>query len=434
MAESTYRPKLKHRELARFGMSLLLAVAVSLAIPLEAFADVQSGDTIGNGTNTVGSLGLSVVSVPDVDAACAILETADGTVLWSRNADTSMAMASTTKIMTAILALENGNLDQQVTISAEAASVGDSSCGLIAGTTTTLRDLLYGMMILSGNDAATQIAITIGGSVSHFVEMMNQKAADLGMTETHFENPHGLDADGHYTSPKDFALLARYAMKNQTFRGIVGTESTTVDLGYGETAITNTDQLLTMVDGCIGIKTGTEDNAGYCLVSCVNRNGLELYSVIFGSSGDYTRFVSAQDLMEWGFAHYVSVDLCDTSTVVAEVSHSEWMDVTIPVTCETEKTAYVLDFDGAVCSNVSLVTVKGDVKKGDVLGSITWTQGNKVIATTRLIATEDVDAPNLFDRIAIWFKRTFTDEQSVAQSQILVGDVAIQDPASVTTS
>lgn len=410
-----------------------LALILSLAFPLSALADVKSSDEIGG--KTISELNISVSEAPDADAQCAILEAADGTVLWGRNVDTSMAMASTTKIMTAVVALESGiDLDSTVYISEEATEVGDSSAGLTAGTATTLRALLYGMLIISGNDAATQIAITVGGSVSNFVDMMNDKAAELGMTSSHFENPHGLDADGHYTSPSDLALLARYAMKKDVFREIVGSSTATVDLGYGETTLTNTDQLLTIVDGCIGIKTGTEDNAGYCLVSCVNRNNLELYSVILGCSEDYLRFTSASSLMEWGYAHYVSVALCDTSTVVADVPHSEWTDVTVPVVCETEQSAYVLDFNGAICSNVSYVTVKGDIKKGDPLGTITWTQGDKVIATSRLVAAGDVAAPSFFDAIGVWFKRTFTDSADTADCSVLVDTIDIQDPSSVSVS
>jgi len=424
----------RRSHLARLAISLLLSVALTASLPLAALADVQAGDGIGNGTATVSSLALKVGNAPDVDAQCAILETADGTVLWSRNPDTSMAMASTTKIMTATLALEYGNLDQQVTISEEAASVGDSSAGLVAGSTTTLRNLLYGMMILSGNDAATQIAITVGGSVSNFVDMMNQKAQDLGMTNTHFENPHGLDADGHYTSPRDFCLLARYAMKKQAFRDIVGTQSITLDLGYGDTTIENTDELLKMVDGCIGIKTGTEDKAGYCLVSCVKRDDRELYSVILGSSDSWTRFTSAQSLLEWGFAHYIPVTLSDTTTVVAKVPHSQWTDVSVPLVCENARTVYVLDYDGAICSNVTLCTVKGDVHEGDALGTITWTQGDKVVATTRLLAAEDVPAPGFVDRVKVWFSRTFGDGPKQAEQEVLVDTVTIQDPASVKVS
>lgn len=410
-------------------IAFVLAISLSLIMPAYALADVEGEDTVG--TQSIDQRGLSVAYAPDINSACGILISSDGTVLWSRYPDNEQAMASTTKMMTCIIAIEStSNLDEPVTISEDAVTTAEdeSSSGLVAGETTTLRSLLYGMMLSSGNDSAVAVADAVAGDETSFVALMNQKASDLGLTETHFVTCNGLEADGHYSSPRDLATLAQYCMKNETFRGIVNNYSVDVDLGHGTQTITNTDTLFTWYPYLIGIKTGYEDQAGYCMVGAALQNNLELYCVVLGADSTGARFDDVHELFTWGYQHYVKTTLSDTTTIVANVPHSEWRDVTVPVTCKDAVDAYVLDFDGAVTQDISVLDLSGDVHQGDVVGTITWSQNNKVVGTSELVAAQDVDGPSFFQRVGIWYNRTFKGGQKTAQLQVLKQPVTIQAP------
>lgn len=215
--------------------------------------------------------------------AAAVLDVSTGQFLYAKNATARLPMASTTKIMTALLALENGNLSQVVNVTVDYRKCIDCSImGLLPGERLTLLDLLYGMLLPSGNDAAQQIAITIGGSESAFVGMMNARAQQLGLIDTHYVNPHGMDAPGHYTSAVDLARLAAYALKNPTFAKIVQTSSKTVR-GVGTYNLKNTNKLLPRND-VFGVKTGNTDNAGPCTVVLFRRGGRDIIVVVLNSA------------------------------------------------------------------------------------------------------------------------------------------------------
>ena len=236
--------------------------------------------------------------LPALAARAAILVDVDtGQVLLAHNDQQRLPMASTTKIMTALLALERGNLDEVVTVPAEALTVGESSMFLQAGEQLTLRDLLYGLLLVSGNDAAMTIALHIAGSEAAFVQMMNDRAAALGLSNTHFVNPHGLDAPDHYASADDLYRLARAALAYPEFATIV---STTQHNTAGH-ALTNKNELLTAYAGADGIKTGTTDLANECLVASVNRDGHRVLAVILGST---QRYEDARRLFDHYFTHY----------------------------------------------------------------------------------------------------------------------------------
>jgi len=220
-----------------------------------------------------------------------------GRVLYAQNEDTKMLIASTTKIMTALVALENGDLNSTVKISAEAANTEGSSMYLKAGEKLTLETLLYGLMLCSGNDAAVAVAQGVAGSTDKFVKLMNEKAKELGMTHTSFANPNGLDDEKHYSTAKDMAVLACAAMNNETFARIVSTRTITV----GGRTLTNHNKLLSYVDGCIGLKTGYTKAAGRTLVSCVRRNGQRLVAVTLQDGNDWADHAA---LYDYGFSTY----------------------------------------------------------------------------------------------------------------------------------
>ena len=231
-------------------------------------------------------------------AASAILMDVDsGRVLYEQNADAKMLIASTTKIMTALVAVRDGKLSDTVTVSRDAAYTEGSSRYLKEGEELTLETLLYGLMLCSGNDAAVAVAEHVGGSVQGFVKRMNETAGDLGMDHSSFANPNGLDDEKHYSTARDMAVLACAALENETVLRIASTRSITI----GGRTMTNHNKLLSMMDGCLGLKTGYTRAAGRTLVSCAERNGQRLAAVTLQDGNDWA---DHQSLFEYGFSAY----------------------------------------------------------------------------------------------------------------------------------
>ena len=236
-----------------------------------------------------------------LSAECAVVINADtNCIIYGKNENKQHAMASTTKIMTALLTLEAGDLDRPFTADSMAVRVEGTSMGLREGDTVTRRALCCGMLLPSGNDAANAAAVNIAGSLPAFAELMNKRAEKIGMTGTHFANPSGLDADGHYTTAYDMALLAAEALKNKDFRDICGMRSAKVSFGSPVSTHTlrNSNRMLSMYEGCIGVKTGFTDNAGRCLVTAAERNGCTVIAVTLHASDDWN---DHRKLLDLGF-------------------------------------------------------------------------------------------------------------------------------------
>ena len=243
-------------------------------------------------------LPVKAYAAPDNSAEAVILVHADtGQILYSENADSKMLIASTTKIMTALVVLENCEPDEMVKILPEYTSVEGSSMYLKAGESYSVRDLLYGMLLVSGNDAATALAFYCAGSIEAFAELMNAKAREMGLQNSSFKNPHGLDADGHYSSAEDLAAITCQAMKNELFAEIVSTKTYKV----GNQTYMNHNKLLWNYEGCLGIKTGYTIAAGRSLVSCADRNGLRLVCVTLSDPDDWD---DHKELYDWAFANF----------------------------------------------------------------------------------------------------------------------------------
>lgn len=233
---------------------------------------------------------------PQVSAkSAALLDGTTGECLYEKNGDQRALIASTTKIMTGLLVCEAGDLDRTVTVPETAAGTEGSSMYLKSGETLTRRELLYGMMLHSGNDAALTLAISISGSEAAFVRQMNRRACALNLTQTHFANPHGLDSGENYSTALDLARLAQAALQNEQFRAVVSTKTITC---AGRT-LTNHNKLLWRYDGCIGVKTGYTRHAGRILVSAAERGGRMLIAVTISDPDDWRDHVS---LLDYGFA------------------------------------------------------------------------------------------------------------------------------------
>ncbi len=248
--------------------------------------------------------------IPDLYAGAALLMDADsGRILYEENGHELMPMASTTKIMTCIIALEYGNLDSEVIVTANAASQPKVHLGMQAEERYLLKDLLYSLMLESHNDSAVAIAEHVGGSVEEFAVLMNQKARDVGAYETNFVTPNGLDADGHQTTAAELAIITRYAIANEQFREIIATESysfSTTDGSRSFTA-TNKDSFLQQMEGAFGVKTGFTNNAGYCFVGALERDGRTYISVVLACGwppNKTWKWSDTKALMTYGIEHY----------------------------------------------------------------------------------------------------------------------------------
>nr|MBQ8244672.1 D-alanyl-D-alanine carboxypeptidase [Oscillospiraceae bacterium] len=226
-----------------------------------------------------------------------VLDGVSGRVLFERNGSERSLIASTTKIMTALIVCEQCNVLDRMRIPREAVGIEGSSMYLREGEILTLQELLYGLMLSSGNDAAVALAIYCGGTVEGFAQLMNDKARNLGLRDTHFENPNGLDAPGHYSTARDLAVLAAYAMENPIFRKTVSAKS----IRIGERYLTNHNKLLWRVEGADGVKTGYTQAAGRILVSSAARNGRRLIAVTLDAPDDWNDHAA---LLEEGFSRY----------------------------------------------------------------------------------------------------------------------------------
>lgn len=241
--------------------------------------------------------------------ACVVIDRNSNIVLYGKNENTKRKMASTTKIMTATIIIENCNLDETIEVSKKAAGTGGSRLGLKTGDKITVRDLLYGLMLCSGNDAAVALAEHAGRDVQGFAKLMNEKAHNLGLLNTHFETPHGLDADEHYTTAYELALLSNYALKNKTFSQIVGTKNYTVTINSTPKALSNTNELLGNFDGIYGIKTGFTNGANRCLVTACKRNNMDIICVVLGADTKNFRTQDSIKLINYVFENFKPVNI-----------------------------------------------------------------------------------------------------------------------------
>ena len=243
--------------------------------------------------------------------AYVVIDRATNLVLVGKNENQKRKMASTTKIMTAIVIIENCNLSDTTQISRKSAGTGGSRLGLKTGDKITVNDLLYGLMLCSGNDAAVALAEYCSGSVEEFAKKMNEKANSLGLSNTHFITPHGLDSDEHYTTAYELALLTNYALKNNTFAKIVGTPNYTVTINGYPKSLRNTNELLGNLNGVYGVKTGFTNGANRCLVSSCRRNSMDIICVVLGADTKNFRTKDSISLIEYCFSNFEPFNIKD---------------------------------------------------------------------------------------------------------------------------
>lgn len=439
---------------SRTAAAFLIALLLAWAIPGSALADVRRNDIVMD--QSVEERTIPPTACPAIDADYVMVADSEGTVYFRRNVQEHTHIASITKVMTAIVALESASLELPVYVSAKAVEAGESSAGFWEGDEMTLRTALYGLLIPSGNDAAIAIAEAIGAShidetgaadaQGAFVAMMNEKAAELGMENSLFSNPHGLDSDGFegemYSCAEDVTTMCQYAMgKYPLFREIVAQPEATVTIErFGEpteVVLKTTDELLGIYEGACGIKTGFTDAAGACFAGVCNRDGVDLFAIVLRAPNELQRFVDTQALWDWVYDNHVAYPLAHSDEkismtwagetknvpVVAEVPAASWIDKTVKATfADPDATVNVFTLNGNVSQEFVLDDVTGAIEPGRKVGRATFYQANELIATADVVAAEELAAPDVFEIIDIFCRRivaVFTGEQTQATAVVI---------------
>ncbi len=360
------------------------------------------------------------IEEPDVKALGAVLiDGESGRILWEKNADEQLANASTTKIMTCILALESGKLDEIVTASSNAAAQPKTRMGLSEGEEIKLRDLLYALMLQSSNDAAVAIAEHISGSVEEFCGLMNDKAAEIGAVNTNFETPNGLDSDNHYSTAYDMALITRYALENEEFREIINTRQVTIKSDRCTYTVVNKNRLLSEYSGVIGVKTGFTGKAGQCFVGAAERDGMTLISVVLGSGwgsvGKERKWIDTKNLLNYGFENFAYYDICIEGDFIDNipVNNSYGESVKI-ITSESIRLPLSTSEREALFVEVKLPeSVDAPVEIGEEMGTLLFkTDSETVIAQCPLTAENTVNKKDVKTTAGILIKYWINPQKS----------------------
>ena len=384
-----------HRHILRYGcFPLAVILFIFHNLSLTSSAKIVRADT----------------SVPNVSAQSAILlEPTNDIVIYEKNADVRLPMASTTKIMTAIVALEQADPSMMITVSPLAVGIEGSSIYLYTGEQLTLEHLLYALLLESANDAAAAVAIAIAGSIDAFADLMNQKAAEIGLRDTHFTNPHGLDHKDHYTTAADLARLAAYCMNHELFRTIVSTQRISIPLHDAEGArlLLNHNRLLRSFDGTVGLKTGYTKRSGRCLVSAVERNGMMLICVTLNAPDDWD---DHRNMFEYGFGLYTSILL----------QAAQSFEYTLPVIGACSSNVVLTNINDVTVimpqqhENITLICeaprwTSGNITKGQQLGQLIWQCNGEIIAFEPLVAKTSIQSKipkyNIFKRLFLLFSK-----------------------------
>lgn len=339
--------------------------------------------------------------------AAFLMERSTGNTLYEKNAEEKMYPASTTKILTAILAIENCDLNEMATVSKNAVSLvpkGYSNAGLVAGENLSIENLLYALMLNSANEAANVLAEHISGSIDEFCKLMNEKAKEIGCTNSNFVNTNGMHDENHYTTAKDLALIANYCMNNETFRKIVSTttyELPDTNIIKMQRIMKNTNMLIFenskyYYEYAIGVKTGFTSQAGNCLVTCSSKDGIEFIGVTLKSGTSTTdsglRFTDGKSLLEYGYENYVLTTIIEKDTLIdnIEIKNATKETKNLSIVVENDITDFVQKNLEIKQTNVEINNeLEAPISKGTVVGKITYTVGEKAYSTN-LIAQTDV--------------------------------------------
>lgn len=406
--------------------TISILIIFSLIFPLlssfnKSFADDDTEDNITIDVNSElnetldnpdNTLKLSSIN----SRSCIVFDRNSKMTLYGKNENSKVKMASTTKIMTAIIVIENANLDETIEISKKSAGTGGSRLGLKTGDKITINDLLYGLMLCSGNDAAVALAEHIGGDIQGFADLMNKKASELGLQNTHFESPHGLDSDGHYTTAYELAKLTDYALKNKTFMQIVGTKNYTVTInGYPKT-LSNTNELLGNLNGIYGVKTGFTNGANRCLVTACKRNDMDIICVVLGADTKQFRTKDSIKLIEYAFKNFTYIN----ANEIANKTFEEWKknnpdkfhvlkssNPAPKIELETLDNP-ILSINKNSINNIKTnininPNLEAPIKNNSILGTLTLSLDNKNLIDLNITNSETIKRKNIFYYLNYFF-------------------------------
>lgn len=325
--------------------------------------------------------------------SAALYEPETKSFIYEKNQNKRLPMASTTKIMTALVALENSELSRVVNIDRRAVGVEGSSLYLNEGEELSMEDLLYALLLRSANDAALAIAYDISGSVEEFSRLMNEKAGKLGLSDTNFTNPHGLDDELHYTTAHDLAIIAAAALENPDFQRISSTYKKSIKNSEGlSRLLVNHNKLLSLYDGAIGVKTGFTKKSGRCLVGAAERDGLRLVSVTIDAPNDWS---DHQAMLDYGFSRYESRRLADSHEYAYTIPVLDAEDemAVVRVSNTDELRQVMAKASPEIKAQVSLPRyTAAPISEGEVLGRVSFTQDGVLIGSVELKAESAVKA------------------------------------------
>lgn len=350
--------------------------------------------------------------VPTINARHAIvIERNSKSILYGKKETEQCKMASTTKIMTAIVTIESSNLKDTVTVSKKAAGTGGSRLGLSTNDKITVENLLYGLMMCSGNDAAVTLAEHLGGSIEGFADLMNTKANELGLFSTHFVTPHGLDNDDHYTTAYDLALLTNYALSNKIFAKIVRTKTFTITINNHTKSLRNTNELLGNLDGIYGVKTGFTNGANRCLVTSCKRGNLDIICVVLGCDTKKDRTRDSIKLINYIFNNFTVInvkDIIDSDFKKWNEEHknSFYIDKGISNTLDLYLNENSIPYKSIAINNKDIGTISTSIKFGsqytaplpcnNVIGKLSFNVNNIEYFSVDILNSNEIQKKNIF--------------------------------------
>lgn len=355
---------------------------------------------------------LTASAPPKINAQSAILMDAKtGQILYEKNSRIRSAPASTTKVLTAIIAIESGHLDDEVTISLRAASTSGSSMHLSAGQRILLSELVTGLLLRSGNDAAVAIAEHLAGSVENFANLMNHKAELLNAIDSHFDNPHGLNAPSHYSTAFDLAWITRYALTNPLFAAIVNTRETNIDWldrrgKEHDQSLRNTNKLLWMLEEVDGVKTGTTSQAGPCLISSATRGNQQMIAVVLH---DHSRWNDSMQLLKYGFEAYELYDYASKNDILCSIPMENGLSLAVDAVVNSNASIVVkaADYQHITVSVDLPEKIKAPVYQGQKIGEIVFLVRQQSVKTVDIIAGQTIDENSKTRKFLHYLLRTF---------------------------
>lgn len=402
------------RDNKKLALVISIVLIINIICSIIVYADEKDEEDneniieeLYNDQTTIES-SISEVKNPIINSRrYTVFDRKSGLSIYGKDEEKQSAMASTTKIMTAIIVLEKCNdIEEIVTIDEKSAGVGGSRLGLKKGDRITVNDLLYGLLLKSGNDSAVALAIKTAGSIEEFANIMNLKAEELGMTHTHFVTPHGLDDPDHYTTPIELAKLTDYALKNSIFATIVKTKYAVIKVNGEQRQIKNTNEVLCGdYDGVYGVKTGFTNNAGRCLVTAVKRNNIDLIVVVLGADTRKDRASDTVKLINYVFNNYELVNIEEKAIEEFE----KWKNI-------NQDRIYIHKARNNLSSKLNKINIKeivtkeqinieinsinyleAPVEENTVIGNMTIKNGDKIIEKVDIIVSKEVNKLNIWD-------------------------------------